>query len=351
MQKLKYGIIGTGDIARNKHLPGYAALPGVELYAACDINAEKLEAMGKAYAIPRLFESYKDLLALPEIDLVSVCLPNYLHAPATVEALNAGKHVHCEKPMAMNAREASDMLAARDKTGKKLMIGLNNRFLPEAHYVKKYIDGGHLGRIYYAKCGWLRRRGLPANPWFQDKELSGGGALIDLGVHYIDLVMYMLGYPKPLSVTAGATCNFGGGEEAELYGYEGHKKEWKCDIEDHIAGFIRLENNVNVSFEINWASNMEKEIVFYEIYGTKANIKYGPGGVTIFTNVNGQFADITPQIEPRFAGAETNEFQYFVDCINNGVQPVISNSDQCREMMRLVDGIYKSAETFKEHTF
>lgn len=343
-QKLKYGIIGTGGIAMGKHLPGYSSLKDdVEIVAACDINEERLKKAGFKYNIPNLFTDYNDLLAMKEIDMVSVCLPNYLHAPVTIDALKAGKHVHCEKPMAIDGKAAQEMLYAKNETGRKLMIGLNNRFTPVSQYVKKFIEDGNLGDIYYAKCGWLRRRGLPANEWFQIKELSGGGPLIDLGVHYMDLVLYFLNYPELKSAVARTYNKIGGTDTARLYAYQGGSQPgWKYNVEDLIAGFLELENDVSVSFEISWASNVEKEEMFYEIYGTKANIRFNSDKLDIFSVVNEQFADIYPAIESSLY--QDNEFKHFVTCIRNDCDPSISIVEQAANMMNVVDAIYRSAD-------
>jgi predicted dehydrogenase len=347
-QKLKYGIIGTGGIAMGKHLPGYSSLTeDVDIVAACDIDEERLMNAGSKFDIPNLFTDYNDLLAMKEIDMVSVCLPNYLHAPVTIDALKAGKHVHCEKPMAIDGKAALEMLHVKNETGKKLMIGLNNRFTPVSQYVKKYIEDGNLGDIYYVKCGWIRRRGLPANEWFQIKELSGGGPLIDLGVHYMDLVMYFLNYPALKSAVARTYNKIGGTDAAKLYAYQGGSQpDWKYNVEDLIAGFLELENDVSVSFEISWASNVEKEEMFYEIYGTKANIRFNSGKLEIFSVVNGQFADIYPAIESSLY--QDNEFKHFVTCIKNDCDSNISIVEQAAKMMNVVDAIYRSADERKQ---
>jgi predicted dehydrogenase len=349
-RKLKYGIIGTGGIAMAKHLPGYSELKDdVEIIAACDIDKKKLEQVGRKYDISNLFTDYNDLLAMKEIDFVSVCLPNYLHAPVTVQALKSGKHVHCEKPMAMNEQQARAMLDIKNETGKKLMIGLNNRFMPNTMFAKEFVDEGNLGDIYFAKCGWLRRRGLPASEWFQNKELSGGGPLIDLGVHYIDLVMYLMNYPSPIAVTARTYRKFGGTELSPLYAYQGSQEDWTYNVEDLVSGFLELENDVSVSFEISWASNIETEEIFYELYGTKANLRYSNGEIKIFTAIDGQFADICPRIEPSLY--KDTEFKHFINCIRTGCEPMISVTEQCVKMMKIVETVYKSAEEKRQIRF
>ncbi|MBO4548143.1 MAG: Gfo/Idh/MocA family oxidoreductase [Abditibacteriota bacterium] len=185
--KLKVAIVGAGGISE-VHIAGYKALDNVELYALCDINEERLREKGARHGVTRLFTDEAEMLkALPEIDAVSVTTWNSQHAPCTIMALEAGKHVICEKPMAMNAKEAAAMEAAAKKAGKLLMIGFVRRFGNDCAVLKDFIDSGDFGEIYYAKANYTRRNGCPGG-WFGDKSRSGGGPLIDLGVHVIDLV-------------------------------------------------------------------------------------------------------------------------------------------------------------------
>lgn len=350
MGKLRYGIIGTGGISP-KHLNGYSALGDeVEIKAACDIDERKLKERSDHYSIEKRFVNYKDLLADKEIDFVSVCLPNYLHALVTIEALEAGKHVHCEKPMAMNAAQAQAMVDAMNRTGNKMMVGLNNRFTPNAMFVKRYIDGGNLGDIYLAKTAWVRRSGLPHTGWFCEKEKAGGGALIDLGVHFIDLVLYYLNYPGLRAVTAKTYCRLGKPETYKLYASP--KLEENADIrfevEELAAGFISLKNDADLMFEISWASNIEAERQSYEIYGTKGGISYTAGSgappkLKIYTRTNGQLVDIEPKIKPELY--KDSEFRHFVNCIRLDKQPTISIPEQGVAMMKLIENIYRSAET------
>ena len=202
-KKLKIAVIGTGSISR-EHLDAYKENPNVEIYALCDINKERVEKRAAEYNVPleRTFTDKDEMFkALPEIDAVSVCTWNSAHAECSIAALNAGKHVLCEKPMAMNEEEAKEMKAAADKAGKLLMIGFVRRHGNDCALLKDYIDKGYLGEIYYAKAQYLRRNGNPGG-WFGDKSRSGGGPLIDLGVHVIDLVRYLMGNPNRFRFTA-----------------------------------------------------------------------------------------------------------------------------------------------------
>lgn len=347
MKKLRYGIIGCGGISP-KHLDGYSACSDeVEIVAACDINEKRLKEACEKYKIPKRYLDYHQLLNDPDIDFVSVCLPNNLHAPVTVEALRKGKHVHCEKPMAMNENEAKEMIRARDESGKQLMIGLNNRFTPFAQYAKQLVDSGLLGDIYFAKCGWQRRGGLPHSGWFGDPKISGGGALIDLGVHYIDLAMYMMGFPEVQSVLARTYQKFGGSPYAKLYTYEPQKIEEDVivNVDDLASGFITCKNGASIFFEVSWASNIEKEKVFLELYGDKAGLRFENDFeqkiVKMYTVVNGQFCDLEPKLDP-FVYSET-EFRHFIGSMRSGKEPRMAPPKQGQQMMRLIDNIYRSS--------
>ena len=201
-KKIKVGVIGTGNIS-HEHIKSYIANPNVELYAFCDINPVQLKKMADLYGVERTYTDINEFLKLDEIDAVSVCTWNSAHAPCAIAALNAGKHVLCEKPMATSAAEAKEMLAAAEKNNKLLMIGFVRRYGNDCKILQDFISTDYFGDIYYAKATYLRRNGNPGG-WFGDKSRSAGGPLIDLGVHVIDLTRYLMGNPKPVSVY-GAT--------------------------------------------------------------------------------------------------------------------------------------------------
>ncbi|HOJ11889.1 MAG TPA: Gfo/Idh/MocA family oxidoreductase, partial [Clostridiales bacterium] len=188
MKRLKVGIVGIGGIGKGVHLTGWSQNPNTEVIALCDIRLQRAQEAAEQYHIKHVFENYEDMLAMDEIDIIDICTPNYLHSKIAVKAMEKGKHVFCEKPDAISPEEALKMKEASEKSGKMLMVMRNNRFADFAQYLKKYIEDGNLGEIYAAKCGWIRRRGIPGKGgWFTTKAQSGGGPLIDLGVHMIDL--------------------------------------------------------------------------------------------------------------------------------------------------------------------
>ncbi|MCL2740782.1 MAG: Gfo/Idh/MocA family oxidoreductase [Oscillospiraceae bacterium] len=352
MRRLRYGIIGTGGVS-GKHLSGYSSIGGeVEICAACDLDEARLKAAAEKYSIPATFTDYRELLGVPGLDFVSVCLPNHLHAPVTVEALRRGISVHCEKPMALNAAEARSMMDARAESGKRLMVGLNNRFTPKSQYIKKYIAKGSLGEVYFAKAGWVRRKGLPREGWFCEREKSGGGAFIDLGVHFVDLVLYFLGYPKVRTVTADTYSKLGRPETYVAYSQlepDAHPT-FKYDVEEMATGYLQCDGGFNMAFEISWASNIERERTFYEIYGTDGGVRYSSDmaseDLAIYTRIGGQLADVVPRISK--GGGPNLEFRQFAACVRDGTEPAIAPPEQAVEMMRVIDAVYESSRARRQ---
>ena len=293
-KKIKVAVIGVGSIS-GEHISAYIKNPNVELYAFCDINAQRLKEKGEKYNVTRLYTDVNEMLAaLPELDAVSVCVWNNAHASCSIAALNAGKHVLCEKPMAMNAKEAQEMLDAAKKNGKKLMVGFVRRFGNDAKLTKEFIDAGSLGEIYYAKTNYLRRNGNPGG-WFGDKSRSGGGPLIDLGVHVIDLTRYLMGCPKPVSVY-GATFRKLGNRPGikkgpDAYVSAGATDNDICDVEDSVTALVRYDNGAVLSVEASFALNVKNPEGKVELFGTKGGVSLSPI-FELYTDMNGYLVNV-----------------------------------------------------------
>jgi len=340
MAKLRYGIIGTGGAGQGKHLTSYAQNPDVEIIAVCDIIAEKANQAADRFNVEAAYTDYNEMLREEKLDLVSVATPNHVHAPATIAALQAGCHVHCEKPASLTPALVRSMVAARDKSGKKLMIGLNNRFTNWAQFAKAFVDAGSLGEIYHAKCGWKRRRGIPGKGgWFTTKAQSGGGPLIDLGVHFIDVSNYIMGFPKPVTVSGQTYSKFADGQafNPKASGYTG-----TYDVEDLAVGFVRYDNGCTLDLEFSWASNIDSEYSYVELYGTKAGLKIERGQVTIFQDFNGTPLDSKPKLKPE-TGWGMAECLHYTECIRKNKEP-IARPDECVLIMEIINALYKSAE-------
>ncbi len=345
MKKYRYGCIGAGGIATWKHLPGYAALDQVEICAVADISPEALEAAKQKYTDIGTYLDHHEMLEKENLDIVSVCTPNKFHMQNTIDAFKAGAHVHCEKPIAMSADEARKMIEESKKSGRKLMVGLNNRFTNEAFFVHDYIKNGNIGKIYYARSGWRRRRGIPGmGGWFTQKEMSGGGPLIDLGVHMIDIAMYMMDSPEPVTASASTYRKFKNVKTRNM-NPPGRNEKGKFDVEDLAVGFIRFDNGASMSFEISFAMNNEEEERFYELFGTKGGIHYRNGELKIFTEINDTLVDIIP--DTRYKVPALNEFEHFIKVIK-GEADNISPAEDALKMMKLIGATYESAEMGRE---
>lgn len=268
-RRLKVAVIGTGGISR-WHMPGWEASEHAEVVAGSDVNRKTLEDWGKTFGVTHLVDDWTDLLRDPEIDIIDICTPNMLHAQQAIAALDAGKHVICEKPLAPTPAEVREMIAARDRSGKQLMTAQHFRFKGSSRALKREIEAGALGTIYHARSWMLRRNGLIPTPTFVRRALSGGGPGIDIGIHILDLTLWMMGNPRPVAVSGVAT--------AALAHREGAWAVWRdapipqdFDVEDFAGGFVRFENGATLMLEVSWLlhHDTDGEDMQMWLYGTE----------------------------------------------------------------------------------
>ncbi|HIY29140.1 MAG TPA: Gfo/Idh/MocA family oxidoreductase [Firmicutes bacterium] len=349
MEKLKIGVIGVGNIS-NEHIQAYLKNPNVELYAFCDINETQLKMMAEKYGVTRTFTDKDEMLALPELDAVSVCTWNSEHAPCTIAALNAGKHVLCEKPMATTVEEAIAMKEAAERNGKLLQIGFVRRFGNDCEVLQDFIQQDFLGEIYYAKATYLRRNGNPMG-WFGDVSRSGGGPLIDLGVHVIDLTRYLMGNPKPVSVYGVTFRKLGNRSELKDqkdYVSASATDHDICDVEDMATAMVRYDNGAVLSVETSFSLNLKKPQGTIELFGTKGGARLDPE-LELYTDINGYMADVNlcSPTALSFDGLFQKEIDHFADCILHGT-PCRAPAQDGIDIMRILRAIYKSAETGHE---
>ena len=349
MKKVRIGLVGAGNIA-NSHLEAYKKLDTVEIVAACDINESRLNETCDIFGIEKRYTSETEMLKNEELDAVDVCVWNCNHASCTIEALDAGLHVMCEKPMATSAKEAEEMIAAAKRNNKLLMIGFVMRFGDETKITQDFIDNGYLGDIYYSKATYLRRHGSPGG-WFSNKELSAGGPIIDLGVHVIDATRYAMGKPMPLSVFASADDRLK--DRKWLKTDVGWKpKDAKDDdiynVEDFAVALIKYEGGKTTLLETSYSLNGEGKTERH-LFGDKGGIKIDADGMKIYTEINGYLADVTPDTSNYKYGAEmfTAEMAHFADCILNGTE-CIAPAEDGLVVMKILDAIYESARTGHE---
>ncbi|MGB9343312.1 Gfo/Idh/MocA family protein [Trichococcus sp.] len=360
MNKLKFGIIGCGGIANGKHFPALAKLSDkVEIVAFCDTVIERAEKAAKEYGTTDALvtEDYKALLAREDIDVIHVLTPNVSHSYITVDALEAGKHVMCEKPMAINYAEAKEMLDAAQRTGKKLTIGYQNRFRADSLATYDACSKGELGDIYFAKAHAIRRKGVPTWGVFPDKSKQGGGPLIDIGTHALDLTLWYMNNYKPKSVLGSTYQKLKDNPMANMFG------PWNPDTfetEDSAFGLIKMENGATIFLEAAWALNMinpkEAQVTLCgteggaEMFG-KAFIDQG------YVVFNKAAHNQLEQTQPSDAGGvfgfegatleqRDAEAKQWVDAILNDTDPMVK-PEQAIVVTQILEAIYKSAETGK----
>ncbi|MBR2641725.1 MAG: Gfo/Idh/MocA family oxidoreductase [Lentisphaeria bacterium] len=346
MEKVKIGVIGCGTIG-SVHTNAYAKVENAEVVALCDILPDRLAEKAKLHNIAKTYTDYNQLLADPEIEAVSVCVPNNMHAPIAIAALNAGKHVMLEKPMTLNPDLARDIIAARDASGKQLQMGMVWRQKDEAELVKEAIEAGRLGEIYQIRVKLIRRRGIPGlGGWFTTKACSGGGGLIDIAVHFLDLVMWASNNWNPTRVSAKVYSKFG--SPIKDYHYVSMwagppKLDGTFDVDDYAAGFIRFGKKLTLSFEVAWACNAEDES-YVEFLGDKGGVTCGSNtGKTIFrTEMDNHIADVEVRYDNSGDGF-VKELTKFANAVQ-GKGEVPATGEQGLVAMRLLDAIYRSSE-------
>ncbi len=352
MKTLKIGIVGCGGIARWAHVPYYKDEKRVEIVAVCDILADRVEKFrDDCFPKAEIFSDYHELLKRQDIDAVDICTPNYLHSEIAVAAFAAGKHVFCEKPDAVSPEKAIAMKEASEKAGKLLMVMRNNRFSDPSQYAKRFINAGKMGDIYAARCGWQRRRGIPGKGgWFTTQAQSGGGPLIDLGVHMIDLTIWLMGNPRPVAVSGATFCKFANQSDlsdSANSNFGDIKAEGIFDVEDLAMGFIRFDNGAVLQIECSWASNIKEECRFIELRGSKAGLTWRNGDfIEMYSEEDGQLVDTKPSSKLKDEGHARN-LKNFVDVLLEGQEPCFK-PQQGVDMIKILSAVYESAKTGHE---
>ncbi|MGI4790871.1 MAG: Gfo/Idh/MocA family protein [Janthinobacterium lividum] len=344
------GIIGTGAVAQARHLPAFQKLQDegkVRLVALCDVNPEKLQPLSEQFGILHTFTDYRQMLALDTIDAVAVCTPNYLHKQPVLDAFAAGKHVLCEKPLAINAVEGAEMVATGQAAGRQFQVGYNLRFGPGAQAVRRFVDDGRLGEIYHARALALRRRGIPSHGNFTNKAKQGGGPLIDIGAHVLDLTLWLMDFPKPVSVSGQTQVKFGHREG--VIGLRGQWDTKNFTVEDFAAGFIRFENGATLVLESSFAANIAQDQFQTTLMGTEGGAfvdMANEANTRLFREESGTLTDTAPVFLPQVHTHEV-EIRAFVQALTDDT-PVLVPGEQALTVTRILDALYQSAETGRE---
>ena len=359
MAKLRVGIIGVGFIATAKHLPGLASMPDeVEIVGFCDLKEDRAEKARRQFGAADAYVTtdWRDIVSDESLDIVHVCSWNVTHREVTVAALRAGKHVMCEKPMAVTGEEAREMLAAAEASGRQLSVGYQYRWRQDSQFLRNVVDEGRLGEIYHARAHAVRRRGVPTWGVFTDKSKQGGGPLIDLGTHALDLALWYMGNYEVASVTGAVFHKLGDKPGGNMGG------PWdpaKFDVEDSAFGWIRMTNGALIFLEASWALNvthaLEASVTLVGTEGGAQSVQVGGDHDVILNSVVGnELVTTRPDFKGAYFGASASraggfeilgslEAQQWIRAVKQGTDPLVLPQQAC-VVTEILDAIYKSAE-------
>jgi len=344
MEKIRLGMIGCGGIARGAHIPNYQKLTNeVDIVACADIDESIAKSVSERFGIPRYYKDYHEMLESEQLDAVDVCTPNGVHKDPTVAALNAGVDVLVEKPIARTAAEGWEMVNAARKNNKLLIVGFQNRFNPAANVMRDFFDSGDLGEVYYGRSWALRRRGIPGYGVFVRKEIQGGGPLVDIGVHILDLTLYVLGFPRARTAYGVTYTKFGKRKD------QAERGKWKVEdysIEDMALGLIRFENGLTLSVEASWASNISREIFNTTLMGDKGGAVLDP--LEIYLEKGGVQLDVKPNYNTRI-DSTFEKIKKFVDSVRERKE-LYAPGIEAVKVQAILDAIYESAKQGNEVT-
>ncbi len=330
MEKIRIGIVGLGSIAQTTHLPILTKMPDVEVIAVCDIERAKAQFVADKFRVRRYYNNYEKMLVVEqELDAVIICTPTLCHKDMAIAAFEAQRHVLVEKPLARSAKEADEIVAAAKKSHKKLMVGMNNRFRPDAMILKSFIEDNALGKIFYAKAGWFKKLNENSH-WFTKKTESGGGVVLDLGVVMFDLAFWMMGYPEVKEVMA---TNY---------------SHMTKDVEDTSIIFIKMKNGSTLTVEVSWSFESTTDFFYCDCYGSEGSGSLNP--FRIIKRMHDNLVNVAPATietpQSLYRKSYENELKHWIGALR-GLHPIISTGEEAVHRMKIVNFIYKSAKRGK----
>lgn len=330
MPKIKIGVIGLGSIAQLVHLPNLSKLENVDVVAVSEIKKNRLNTIADKFGISHRFSDYNEMLENTELDAVIIATPTNTHKEIAIDCLNAGKDVLVEKPLARTFAEAKAVVDVAKKNKKKLMVGMNLRYRPDTMLLRSIVSSGEIGEPFYAKCGWVRRQSSEEK-WFTQKEEAGGGVIIDLGIHLLDLALWLMNYPEVNSVSCKT--------------FQHNTKS----VEDTAISFIKFKNDSLINIEVSWSMPTDKDHFFLSVFGTKGSFTLSP--LHVYKRINNEILDLTPaQVDNSttlFKKSYLNELKSFVGAVK-GLNPVLSPGDEALERMKIIEAMYQSANKDQE---
>jgi len=327
----RVGLVGVGAAAQINHIPALKKTEDVELVALCDRDPEKAARVAQKFQVSRFSSRLDELLEDESIDAIDICTPNYLHAPMATAALEAGKHVLCERPLARSADEARQMVRAAKKADRTLMCTVQHRFRADAALLRTFVDKGDLGDIFHAKAGWLRQRTeWDSDEWRRQRREAGGGVVLDLGFQMLDLSLWVLGNPTVESVTASV-----------------HRQR-KGEVEDSATAFFRLEGGATLSLELTWGLLMEKDFNYLNLFGSGGAALLNP--FRLHKGMHGTLVNVTPNLDSlrnQYKHSVEAQIAHFAESLRKGQRPM-GDGEEILPVMDLMDAIYRSADQAKE---
>lgn len=330
MEKTKIGVIGLGGVAQLVHLPNLIKLPNVEVTAVAEINRNRLNTISDKFNIKQRYTNHKELIDKSDVDAVIIATPTNTHKDISIDCLKAGKDVLVEKPLARTYQEAKDLVDVAKKSKKILMVGMNLRYRPDTMLLRSLINANEIGEPFYIKCGWIRKQSS-SQKWFTKREESGGGVIIDLGIHLLDLALWLLDYPAIESV---ATKNF----------YHNTKS-----VEDTSISCIKCKSSAVINLEVSWSLPVEKDHFFLDVYGAKGSFSSNP--FRMYKKVENDYINLTPTQADNptamFKKSYLNELKSFVGAIK-GLNPVFSPAEEAVHRMKIIEAMYESANKNSE---
>jgi predicted dehydrogenase len=342
-KKFRVGVIGTGGIFRGVHAAGWKTIPSAEIVAVCDVSRDRAEAVAEEVSASHVFTDFEDLVKL-DLDAVDICTPNEIHTPAVLAALEAGKHVICEKPLATHAAQVRQMGKLADRKGLKFMTAQHMRWSASGRAIKDWAVAGNLGAVYHARVRAMRRAWLPVAPGFIDRKLAGGGPCMDIGVHALDLCMWLMNFPTPARVTGVSKVNFAKGRK--IPGMWGEWDRKMFSVEDFAAGFVHFKGGATMTIETAWLGHQtENEDVSCQVFGTEGGVKWPQGE---FAGVVGRtFCQGTLTPAARLDKAHTEEIWAFHDCVVNDKPSPVPWTETIK-VIAILEAIYNSSREQKE---
>ena len=347
MATVRFGVIGAGQIAQSS-CKDIQSHPDAELVAASDIDAPRLKDLADNFAIGRTYSDAADLMADADVDALYIGVPNAFHAPLAKAGLEAGKHVILDKPFALNIAEAEGVAAAARASGKTFMLGMNQRFRAESQVIRNLVREGALGEVYHAKAFWFRRSGIPKlGTWFGKKKLAGGGALLDIGVHLLDLALYAAGNFKPVSVSGATYTKFGNRGLGEGGWGMSEPTEMDFDVDDFATALIKFEGGLTVTLDVSWAIHQaDANRMNVHLFGTEAGAGIYPAELYRYGAEPGSY-DVVEKPEGKVDYPHENRFHNFINALLGNEEPCVG-VDESLAIQKILDGIYESCASGKE---